>query len=220
MPSGDESHASEMSAMPRLQHLNEVQPAPVPAYETDAELIAAVLEGDVRAAGQFHDRLRPVIEHVMRRILRGRRDEFDDLVQITFERIVRGLAEDRFEGRCHLTTWAGAIAGHVALDSLRRRLREDQRVVRDSQPDQRRASDSTVERIEARDELWRLHDILGRMKPALAEVLILHDVLGHALPEVAKLTRASLSAVQSRLFRARRELLRRARANIGAGGRA
>jgi RNA polymerase sigma factor (sigma-70 family) len=219
MPMDDKPIADTMSAMSRPQHLAPVPPVPPPSYESDEELIGAVLEGDARAAGQFHDRLRPVIEHALRRILRGRRDEFDDLVQITFERVVRGLAEDRFEGRCHLTTWAGAIAGHVALDALRRRLRDEQRVVRESRPDQRRSAASPIDQIEARAELERLHDILIRMKPNLAEALILHDVLGHALPEVAQLTRATLSAAQSRLFRARKELLRRARANIGAGGR-
>ncbi len=215
----DEPIASLMSAASRSSHLTPVAPARAPAREGDPELIAAVLAGDARAAGQFHDRLRPVIEHVLRRVLRQRRDEFDDLVQITFERVVRGLAEDRFEGRCHLTTWAGAIAGHVALDALRRQMREEQRVVRDSQPEVRCLPASPVERIEARAELERLHDILGRMKPKLAEALVLHDVLGHALPEVAQITRASLSATQSRLFRARKELVRRAQAPIGAGGR-
>ena len=64
-------------------------------------------------------------------------------------------------------------------------------------------------RLEARSEIQRLHRILGKMKPSLAETLVLFDVLGHNLDEVAALLGITPSAAQSRLFRARKELVRR-----------
>lgn len=206
-----------MLPSPQPRHLAAVPSLGAVEYGNDAALIAAVLAGDARAAGRFHDHLRPVIEHALRRILRGRRGDFDDLVQVTFERVLRGLAEDRFEGRCALTTWAAAIAGHVALDALRRRLREERRMLPTTDTEQSEPTTSSEQRMVARAELLRLHAILSRMKPVLAETLVLHDVLGHGLDEVATLTRATPSAAQSRLFRARKELVRRAQRHFNAG---
>lgn len=180
---------------------------------SDRELLAAIRRGEGSSAQLLYDRLQPAIEHTIRRVLRQRTEQNDDLVQITFERIVRAIVEDKFAGQSSLTTWASAIAGHVAIDSLRRSVRE-RRLFSNTTPTEvsplpqgERAM--TERRLEARSEIQRLHRILGRMKPSLAETLVLFDVLGHNLDEVAALMDVTPSAAQSRLFRARKELVRR-----------
>jgi RNA polymerase sigma-70 factor (ECF subfamily) len=181
---------------------------------SDAELLAAVRKGDGSSAQLLYDRLHPAIDHALRRVLRRRTDDFDDLIQVTFERVIRAVIEDRFEGQSALTTWAAAIAGHVAIDALRRSVRERKlfamSVPTDLSPLPSGARAPTERQLEARSEIGRLHGILAKMKPALAETLVLYDVLGHSLEEVAALTGVSQSAAQSRLFRGRKELLRRA----------
>lgn len=209
-----------MTVVPiRARSVREPEVSPAGSL-SDAELVRRVQSGDASAAGALYDRLRPVIDFALRRVLRGRTDSLQDLVQDTFEQILRALAGDRFEGRSSLTTWAAAIAGHVALDRLRRTIRESNVMV---------ASESDVQtpgatlpgaerRLEARSEVRRLQGILARMKPELAETLLLHEVLGHDLVEIAEITGVSVSACQSRLFRGRKELLRRAAAQIVQGG--
>lgn len=174
---------------------------------TDQELLDAIRHGDSSSAARFYDRLYPVIDHSLRRVLRRRIPEFDDLVQVTFERIIRAIIDDRFAGQSALTTWAAAIAGHVAIDFLRRSVRE-RRVFEELEPGVTRGAPER--RMEARSEIQRLHAILSRMKPTLAEAVLLFDVLGHSLQEVASLTGVSPSAAQSRLHRGRKELVRRA----------
>ena len=174
---------------------------------TDQELLDAIRHGDSASAAMFYDRLYPVIDHALRRVLRRRIPEFDDLVQVTFERIIRAIIDDRFAGQSALTTWAAAIAGHVAIDFLRRSVRE-RRVFEELEPSVTRGAPER--RMEARSEIQRLHAILSRMKPSLAEAVLLFDVLGHSLHEVASLTGVSPSAAQSRLHRGRKELVRRA----------
>jgi len=174
---------------------------------SDEELLDAIRCGDGASAALFYDRLYPVIDHALRRVLRRRIPEFDDLVQVTFERVVRAIIDDRFLGQSALTTWAAAIAGHVAIDFLRRAVRE-RRAFEDFEPEVSRGAPER--RMEARSEIQRLHSILSRMKPSLAEAVLLFDVLGHNLQEVATLTGVSLSAAQSRLHRGRKELVRRA----------
>jgi RNA polymerase sigma-70 factor (ECF subfamily) len=63
----------------------------------------------------------------------------------------------------------------------------------------------------ARDEVRRLQQALAAINEPRAETLFLHDVAGYPIDEIATITGASASAVQSRLVRGRRELLRRLR---------
>lgn len=195
------------------------QPTPIrrdlPKPElSDAELLLAIRRGDGSSAQMLYNRLGPAIDHALRRVLRRRTEDFDDLIQVTFERVIRAIIDNRFGGQSALTTWAAAIAGHVAIDSLRRSVRERRLFSAvspsDLSPLPNGSRPPTERQIEARSEIGRLHTILARMKPALAETVVLYDVLGHSLEEVALLTGVSQSAAQSRLFRGRKELLRRA----------
>jgi len=217
-PANDKPESSEApTAMavrptPFLRQRPEAEPS-------DLELLAAIRRGDGTAAQLLYDRLQPAIEHTIRRVLRQRSEQNDDLIQICFERILRAIVEDKFAGLSTLTTWASAIAGHVAIDALRRSVRE-RRLFSSAPPAEvspalvgERAV--TERRLEARSEIQRLHRILAKMKPTLAETLVLHDVLGHNLDEVAELMGVTPSATQSRLFRARKELVRRAGAARG-----
>lgn len=190
-----------------------------PPSWTDEDLLEALRRGDRRAAVALYEQLRPAIDRALRRVLHGRHRDFDDLMQMTFERILRGVAEDRFEGRSSLRTWASAIAAHVALDALRSGGREARRLQGEVSLADLPGSGRGEGRLEARAELHRVHGILSRMNPDLAETLLLHDVLGHPLEEIAEMKRAGLSATQSRLRRARMELKRRAAAAVPRGGR-
>ncbi len=196
-----------------------VQPTPIrpqlPEPEFgDLELLAAIRCGDGSVAQVLYDRLAPAIEHALHRVLRQRTDDFDDLIQVTFERVIRAIIDDRFAGHSSLSTWAAAIAAHVAIDFLRRSVRE-RRLFSVSDPGelpnpQLSERPSAERRLEARSEISRLHAILAKMKPTLADTVVLYDVLGHSLEEVAELTGVTQSAAQSRLFRGRKELVRRA----------
>jgi RNA polymerase sigma factor (sigma-70 family) len=167
--------------------------------------------GDSSIAQLLYDQLQPTIEYALSRVLRHRNSDLDDLVQVTFERVIRAIAADRFSGQSALTTWTAAIAGHVAIDYLRR-SQVERRLFSDALPLEPRIASSgvywTERSLEARSEIQRLHAALSRMKPALAETVVLHDVLGHNVEEVAALTGASQAATRSRLFRGRKELLR------------
>ncbi len=182
----------------------------------DERLVQAILGGTRGSAAALYDCLCPSIEHALRRVLHHNNSEFEDLVQITFERVVRTIIEGRFEGRSRLSTWAGAIAAHVAMDLLRRRSRE-RRVFADGDTPGPEPMATTVipeRQLEARSEIKRLQGVLSRMKPELADILVLHDVLGHSIPSISRLYGIKLSKAQSRLGRARKDFVRRSSAKI------
>jgi RNA polymerase sigma-70 factor (ECF subfamily) len=176
-------------------------------------VIRGVAEGERWAADALCDRVQPTIARTLRKILRDSSLEYEDLVQATFERIVRTIAEDRFAQACSLTTWASAIAAHVALDSLRGRIRERRVFDRGGKTEnvEMREGPKLERLLEARRQIDDIQRALARMKPDQARAVMLHDVLGHPLEEIAVMTRASVSAAQSRLVRGRKELLKRVR---------
>jgi RNA polymerase sigma-70 factor (ECF subfamily) len=180
------------------------------APRSDEALIEAVQRGDQRVASELYERLIEVVDHTLYRIFGRREPDHDDLVQSTFEQIVRTLTERSYARACNLRTWASSIASHVGLNALRARRRERNVIDRLYQGDMELVPlDRDAEKsAQARAELEELRATLGAMKPEQAHAVFLHDVLGHDLAEMALLLDISVAAAQSRLVRGRRELYR------------
>ena len=199
--------------------------ASFPMCVEDLVLVEAVRAGDPNDAALLYDMLRPTIERALRRVVQGHSD-FEDLVQSSFERVIRSITRGNFEGRSRLATWAYSVAEHVAMD-WRRTRNAQQRLAEaiDSRvfpPEPYNAL--TQRQLEARSELMRVQRVLDGMKRLSALALILHDVHDLPVPEVARLLGLTTSAAESRVRRARRELVRRRTkavssppASLGAG---
>jgi RNA polymerase sigma-70 factor (ECF subfamily) len=175
----------------------------------DSQLLASVRAGDPDAAAALHDRLRPVVERAIRRLLgRGDRDH-EDLTQQAMIEVVTTV--DRFRGDCPLDGWASTVAAHVVYNHIRRRTTERRifesvRFEDDELPATTRslAADAT-----SRSVLRRVLMHLDAIEESKSWAYVLHDVCGYDLREVAEITGTSVAAAQSRLVRGRRELLER-----------
>lgn len=191
-----------------------------PPLDDDA-LIKAIQRGDLARAGELHDRLIPVVERTLVRIFGRREPDHDDLVQTTFEQIVRTLVNKRFAQACNLSTWASTLAAHVAFHALRSR-RLYQRVFDsgglDGHVHEHPAPTDAEGEIAAREQIRTAQAHLAAMNPDKAMPVILHDLFGHELAEIAVLLNISVSAAQSRLLRGRREFLRRMQRTAPDGG--
>jgi len=182
---------------------------------TDQRLVQAIRQGDSAAAAPLYALLRPGIERSLYRVLRHRPAEFEDLLQVTYERVIRTVAAGNFEGKSQLKTWASAIAANVATDYLRRRHCEKQifeglGAASTDPPRPTISAGAELERqLEARSEVRMVQGILRRMKPSYAALLVLHDLLGHSIPQVAELLAMHPAAARSTLRRARQEFVRR-----------
>jgi RNA polymerase sigma-70 factor (ECF subfamily) len=194
-------------------------PPAAPAL-SQADIVQGIIGGQRWAHAALYDRLLPTVLAALQKILRDPTVEHEDLVQTTFERIVRTLVQKNAAPISNLAGWAAAIAAHVALDELRARIRERKVFSRDDDS-RRRAEHSAVgpnleRELDARHHLAWIQATLARMNPDQAETLLLHDVLGHDLAETAALSGVSIAAAQKRLSRAREELVRRAKRGGGA----
>ena len=185
-----------------------------PASEpSDEILIEAVVRGDASVAGALYDRLLPLVDATLFRMLGARVADHDDLVQSSFEQIVKTLTTRRFARACSLRTWASSIAANVALNALRSKVRERRVVDRNETAaeawEHSLARDDPERDVTLRREIARVRSALREMNPQRAEALVLHDVLGHDLAEVSALMGVSIAAAQSRLVRGRKELKQR-----------
>src|SRR3954469_25109609 len=106
--------------MAALQAPRDSEPTP----PTTEAVLAGVVAGERWAHAALYDLLYPVVARTLQKILRDTSGDYEDLVQVSFERIVRTLTGQRREKIANLSGWAGAIAAHVALDALRGRTRE------------------------------------------------------------------------------------------------
>jgi RNA polymerase sigma-70 factor (ECF subfamily) len=185
-----------------------------PSLTSDDELLDAVREGDDRVAAVLYEKLFPTVDRSLCRLFGGRDVDHDDLVQSSFLHIVSSIAARKFHGDCPISAWAAAVATRVGLMALRSRCRERRVVHRGASIDDAGAAAPRYEidrQLVAREDVRRLQSALASINALRAETLFLHDVAGYPIAEIATITGASAAAVQSRLVRGRRELLRRLR---------
>jgi RNA polymerase sigma-70 factor (ECF subfamily) len=181
-------------------------------------LVQAFERGAPGAGAELYDRLLPVVDAALFRILGRREYDHADLVQSAFEQVVVTLSKRTFERGCSLAGWASVIACHVGLNALRARRRE-RNVVDRNGPDDPAAVPAARdphpdEQLRARHELAAVRRHLADMDPDRVTALLL-KAQGYDLSEIARLTHTSVAAAQSRVSRGRREIKERLRAMMG-----
>jgi RNA polymerase sigma-70 factor (ECF subfamily) len=200
---------------PHLRLVEEAEPsssppAPSRRSDPDEELVQAFQAGHAGAGARLYDRLCPVVDATIVRILGRREHDHADLVQSAFEQIVSSLSRRTFAKQCSLAGWAAVLACHVGLNALRSRRRERgviDRVHELGAPGtlERAAPGALESQLRARDDLARVRHHLAEMDPHRVAALLL-NAMGYELAEIAALTGTSVAAAQSRLSRGRREL--------------
>jgi RNA polymerase sigma-70 factor (ECF subfamily) len=162
--------------------------------------------GDAEALDRLLCEARPRLYALALRVL-GDTDDAEDAVQDALVKVWKNLP--RFEGRSSFTTWLHRIGVNAALDRRRRRTvgplleREEQRETAE------RATSETPERQYAREETGAVVRLaMGRLSVAHSEALRLCDLEGESYAVIAGATRCPLGTVMSRLYHARRNLVR------------
>jgi RNA polymerase sigma-70 factor (ECF subfamily) len=151
----------------------------------ELDLVEACKRGDSQALRQVFMAHSPYLERLLGRVA-GSSLEVEDLLQSTFVAAIRAFP--RFRGEAMVRTWLARIAVRTAQE--RHAFAEGD--------------------LDARRRLQRLHAHLQAIGPKKRIAFVLHVFEGHALEEVAALMGASVAATKSRVFWARRELLKRA----------
>ncbi len=181
-----------------------------PAFDESA-LVARAKAGDTEAFSEL-------VRHYDRRVFRMAKqitqndDDAEDVLQETFFKAYTHL--DSFQGNSKFYTWLVRIAVNEALMRLRKR-RTDRTVPLDEPIDTGEDEvvreiavwDENPEESYSRDELAGILDqAVESLKPAYRTVFILRDIEEMSIEETAQILKLSISAVKSRLLRARLQL--------------
>jgi RNA polymerase sigma-70 factor (ECF subfamily) len=190
----------------------------------ELDLANQAKQGDQAAFTELVNRYGRKVFRLARHITQNDQDA-EDVLQDTFLKSYSRL--DQFQGNSKFYTWLVRIAVNEALMRLRRR-RGNQTVSLDEELE---TGDGSIQRDIPSDDIdpeesygrEELRETLERAIDGLAEsyraVFLLRDVEGFSTEETAQMLGLSVSAVKSRLLRARLQLRSKLRRKIGQDGR-
>jgi RNA polymerase sigma-70 factor (ECF subfamily) len=181
----------------------------VEVERSDAELVAAVADGDRSALRQLHDRHAPWVAARLRRRC-GDRDLVAEAVQDTFVAVWRGAAG--WDGRGDPAAWIWGIAIRRLIGVLRSRARWDPlRTAREAAADALRrgpvevvvaAEDQVLVGVEHGD----LGQALRTLSPELRAVVQATVIDGLTSREAGRLLGIPSGTVKTRMRRAKQQL--------------
>ena len=175
---------------------------------TDAELIAAVLNGETASFEPLVKKYQPRVFATARRYAR-RESEVEDIVQEVFLKAFQKLRS--FRGDAPFEHWLMRLAVRTCYDFLRAHRRNREMSFADISDEESdwlerfgaNPSDASEQAAAARELVERL---LAQLSPAARLVLTLLEIEDRSVKEIAALTGWSLSVVKIRAFRARAEM--------------
>jgi RNA polymerase sigma-70 factor (ECF subfamily) len=179
--------------------------APAAVRDHDRDLARRAASGDRGAQRELFMAQRGAVHHALFRILGSNRD-LEDLVQDAFLEIFRALPS--FRGDSTLSRWCQTIATRIAYLAISRRRPPsvDLALVEESVPDH----SDTERQVMLREATRRLYAALDRIEAKQRVAFALAVIDGRPLAEVAQLTEATTIAVKTRVWRARKDLMKRA----------
>lgn len=183
------------------------------AAPDERELLEALRSGDESAYERFVRELSPRLFAVARRMM-GSEDDAADALQDAFISAFKNLAS--FDGRSRLSTWMHRVVVNACLMKLRKARRRNERAIESLLPTFREdghAAGVPSQWSESpggaahRSELARLvHEKIDELPEAYRTVLILRDIEQLDTEAAAEMLGESVSAVKTRLHRARQAL--------------
>ena len=173
--------------------------------ETDPDLVERARRGEEAAAHEIVDRYARELFGLAFSMV-GQAADAEDVLQETFAGAFRGLGS--FEGRCSLKTWLTRILVRQAARCHRsRRTHRTLPLEELSEPAKAilagRAPSPSANDLDLRMDLAAVLDTLS---PDQREVIVLRELQGLSYQEIAEALDIPRGTVESRLFRARRQL--------------
>ena len=175
---------------------------------TDAELIAAVLNGETASFEPLVKKYQPRVFATARRYAR-RESEVEDIVQEVFLKAFQKLRS--FRGDAPFEHWLMRLAVRTCYDFLRAHRRNREMSFADFSDEESdwlerfaaNPSDASDHAAAARELVER---VLAQLPPAARLIITLLEIEDRSVKEIAALTGWSVPVVKIRAFRARAEM--------------
>lgn len=178
------------------------------AIPSDAELLQNIQQGDRDAFEAVYDRYGPLIYSLALQITRDQALS-EEIVQDTFTKIwISSHLYNPERGR--LSSWLLTMARNIAIDVLRKRVRNNRLSLLPPLMlhDLASVAPDSLAEIEHRELARALKQEIGKLNPEQQELLRLTYWGGYTLAEVAHMQNVPLGTVKSRLHSALKALKR------------
>ena len=189
----------------------------------DAGLVRLAQSGQRSAFSELAERYAPRVYRTARHITKNDQDA-EDVLQDAFLKAYRKL--DQFQGDSLFSTWLTRIAVNEALMRLRKGKKRktvslDESIDTGDGEVTREVADEreTPEEALGREETRRLlESAVDSLSETYRPVFVLRDVEGWSTEETAEMLDLSLSAVKSRLLRARLQIREKLQRRLNSHG--
>ncbi len=177
----------------------------------DEELVLRSQQGDVRAFDELVERYHGKIYGLTYNMTSNREDA-EDLTQEVFVKAFEALP--RFRGSSSFYTWIYRIAVNKTINYRKKRNRKralsldqfDQEIKMDDVYHDLTSKGSPLRNISLTELQEKLNEALQHLSEKHRTVVVMHDMQGIPHSEIAKVVKASVGTVRSRLFYARRQM--------------
>jgi RNA polymerase sigma-70 factor (ECF subfamily) len=176
--------------------------------DTERQMIQRARKGDGTAFTWLVEAYQTTIYNLCYWTL-GDADEAEDAAQETFLRAYTRLQS--YDPAHSFKTWLCSVAHHYCIDRLRRRRftwlsLEDETLI--DHPALRASMPTPEETAIQHEQNQRVRATLDSLMPEYRSAVVMHYWYGLSYEEIAEATDASVSAVKSRLYRAREAMAR------------
>lgn len=184
-----------------------MNPAEATSQLADADLIQAVLGGDVASFEPLIARYQPKIFGAVRRYAR-RESEVEDIAQEIFIKAFQKLGS--FRGDAPFEHWLMRLAVRTCYDFLRQHQRNRELNVSDISADDpeflERTGGQTAPDDRAKAAQTLVDTVLSQLSPPARLIITLLEIEDRSIKEISDLTGWSQPLVKVRAFRARAEM--------------
>ncbi len=167
----------------------------------DNSIVQQIRNGDKKARTEFYKRYRLKLYHYCYQLL-GNRSDAEDTVHETFIKIFNGI--NNLQSTAAFRTWMYTIARNEALQLIRKRRPNvplNKLELADGQASEARMESDDIAQIVQKE--------IDTMKSEYREIIFLREYHHLSYDEIALVTGITVSAVKTRLFRARKSLFKK-----------
>ena len=206
-----EKPVSRLTSRPARGRLNS-SPSRAKGAEADARLIERLKAGDQEALERIFNLYSPKLYNVALRILGGDAPDTEEVIQDVFLTAFRKA--HTFQGNSQFSTWLYRLTINAALGRIRRSKKAKEVAYEEFLPKFQNDghhqvrpvvdwSDTLDERYAKNETQALIAKAIEQLKPVDKTVIVLSDLEGMSDKEIADATGLTVSAVKTRLHRAR-----------------
>ncbi len=165
----------------------------------DAELVAQILNGNMKSFTFLVNRYQKLVVHIMGRLIQ-RHDELEDVSQEVFLKVYQNLGKYRNE--CKLSTWIATIAYNTSINYLRKFKKSDEASL-DDKAILDKLTDFRQDDYETADLHRYIREQIELLPVQYRTVLTLYHLEEFSYQEIEQITGMPEGTVKNYLFRAK-----------------